>query len=277
MADRLIRIGHSPDPDDAFMFYALTAGKVRIPGVRIEHVLEDIETLNRRARTGELEVTAVSFATYLLVAEQYRMMDPGASMGKGYGPILVAREPIARTELEQRVTAIAGKHTTSALLLRLYVGDPPLIEVAFDKIPAVVRDGQADLGLLIHEGQITYQAMGLTKVLDLGETWQRETGLPLPLGCNVMRRELGEDVHRALSQGLRESIAWAHAHVDEALEYAMRYGRGIDKETCRRFVLMYVNDFTLALGKEGRAAIERLFSLAHQKGLIPAVPAIDPI
>jgi 1,4-dihydroxy-6-naphthoate synthase len=277
MADRLVRIGHSPDPDDAFMFYALTAGKVRIPGLRIEHVLEDIETLNRRARTGELEVTAVSFATYLLVAEQYRMMDPGASMGKGYGPILVAREPIARGELEQRVTAIAGKHTTSALLLRLYVGDPPLIEVAFDKIPVAVLEGQADLGLLIHEGQITYQRMGLTKVLDLGEAWQRDSGLPLPLGVNVMRRDLGEPLHRALSDGLRRSIAWAHAHVDEALEYAMRYGRGIDKETCRRFVLMYVNELTLALGKEGRAAVERLFGMAHEKGLIPARPTIDPI
>jgi 5,8-dihydroxy-2-naphthoate synthase len=277
MADRLVRIGHSPDPDDAFMFYALTAGKVRIPGVRIEHVLEDIETLNRRSRTGELEVTAVSFATYLLIADQYRMMDPGASMGKGYGPILVAREPIPTAELEHRVTAIAGKHTTSALLLRLYVGDPPLIEVAFDKIPAAVREGQADLGLLIHEGQITYRTLGLTKVLDLGEAWQRDTGLPLPLGCNVMRRDLGDVLHRALSQGLRDSIAWAQANVDEALEYAMRYGRGIDKETCRRFVLMYVNDVTLALGKEGRAAIERLFTLAHQKGLVPAVPVIDPV
>jgi 1,4-dihydroxy-6-naphthoate synthase len=277
MADRLVRIGHSPDPDDAFMFYALTAGKVRIPGVRVEHVLEDIETLNRRARSAELEVTAVSFATYLLVAEQYRMMDPGASMGKGYGPILVAREPIPRAELEQRVTAIAGKHTTSALLLRLYVGDPPLIEVAFDKIPQAVREGQADLGLLIHEGQITYAAMGLTKVLDLGEAWQRDTRLPLPLGCNVMRRDLGEDLHRALSEALRASIAWAHAHVDEALEYAMRYGRGIDKETCRRFVLMYVNDFTLALGKDGRAAIERLFTMARDKGLIASVPPIDPV
>ena len=272
-----IRIGHSPDPDDAFMFYALTAGKVRVPGVTIEHVLEDIETLNRRARAAELDVTAVSFATYLLIADRYRMMDPGASMGKGYGPILVAREPIPRGELEQRVTAIAGKHTTSALLLRLYVGDPPLIEVGFDKIPTVVLEGQADLGLLIHEGQITYQRMGLTKVLDLGEAWQRDTGLPLPLGCNVMRRDLGEDVHRALSNALKESIVWAHAHVDEALEYAMRYGRGIDKETCRRFVLMYVNDFTLALGREGRAAIERLFTMAHRKGLVPAVPPIDPI
>jgi len=272
-----IRIGHSPDPDDAFMFYALTAGKVRVPGVTIEHVLEDIETLNRRARAAELDVTAVSFATYLLIADRYRMMDPGASMGKGYGPILVAREPIPRGELEQRVTAIAGKHTTSALLLRLYVGDPPLIEVGFDKIPTVVLEGQADLGLLIHEGQITYQGMGLTKVLDLGEAWQRDTGLPLPLGCNVMRRDLGEDVHRALSDALKESIAWAHAHVDEALEYAMRYGRGIDKETCRRFVLMYVNEFTLALGNEGRAAIERLFTMARDKGLVSAVPPIDPV
>jgi len=264
-----VRIGHSPDADDAFMFYALTAGKVTIPGVIVEHVLEDIESLNRRARTAELEVTAVSFATYLLIADQYRMMDPGASMGLGYGPILVAREPIPRSELENHVVASPGKHTTSALLLRLYVGDPPLIEVAFDKIPQAVLDGQADLGLLIHEG--------LVKVLDLGEAWQRDTNLPLPLGVNVMRRDLGEDLHRALSQGLRDSIAWAHANVDEALEYAMRYGRGIDKETCRRFVLMYVNDFTLALGRDGRAAIERLFAMAHAKGLIPAIPAIDPI
>ena len=274
---RTVTIGHSPDPDDAFMFYALTAGKVGMPGVRIEHVLEDIESLNRRARTGELEVTAVSFATYLLIADRYRMMDPGASMGKGYGPILVARKPIPREELESRVVAIPGKHTTAALLLRLFVGDPPLIEVAFDKIPAAVLEGQADLGLLIHEGQITHEALGLVKVLDLGEVWQRETDLPLPLGVNVMRRDLGEDLHRRLSQALRDSIAWAHANVDEALEYAMRYGRGIDKETCRRFVLMYVNDLTLALGKDGRAAVERLFGLAQRKGLIPALPPLDPI
>ena len=272
-----VRIGHSPDPDDAFMFYALTAGKVTIPGVRVEHALEDIESLNRRARAAELEVTAVSFATYLLVAERYRMMDAGASMGKGYGPILVAREPVPAAELEARVVAIPGKHTTAALLLRLYVGDPPVIEVAFDKIPHAVLEGQADLGLLIHEGQITHARLGLVKVLDLGETWQRETGLPLPLGVNVMRRDLGEDMHRALSQGLRESIAWAHAHVDEALEYAMRYGRGIDLETCRRFVLMYVNDYTVSLGAEGRAAVERLFAEAHHRGLVAALPSIDPI
>jgi 1,4-dihydroxy-6-naphthoate synthase len=274
---RTVKIGHSPDADDAFMFYALTAGKVTIPGVAIEHVLEDIESLNRRARTAELDVTAVSFATYLLIAEQYRMMDPGASMGKGYGPILVARESIPFAELENRVVAIPGKHTTSALLLRLFVGDPPLIEVAFDKIPQAVLDGQADLGLLIHEGQITHQKLGLTKVLDLGEAWQRETHLPLPLGVNVMRRDLGEELHRALSQGLRDSIAWAHANVDEAIDYAMRYGRGIDKETCRRFVLMYVNDYTLALGRDGRAAIERLFSMAQARGLITDLPPLDPV
>jgi 1,4-dihydroxy-6-naphthoate synthase len=274
---RVVRIGHSPDPDDAFMFYALTAGKVVIDGVRIEHVLEDIESLNRRAHTGELEVTAVSAATYAMLADRYRMMDPGASMGKGYGPILVAREPIPREALDGKIVAIPGRHTTAALLLKMYVGDPPVIEVAFDQIPRAVLEGQADVGLLIHEGQITHPAMGLTKVLDLGEAWSRETGLPLPLGINVMRRDLGEDLHRALSQGLRDAIAWAHGHVDEALEYAMRYGRGIDKETCRRFVLMYVNNYTQALGPEGLAALERLFAMAHQRGLIPAVPLIDPI
>jgi 1,4-dihydroxy-6-naphthoate synthase len=272
-----IRIGHSPDPDDAFMFYALTAGKVRIPGVRVEHTLEDIESLNRRARTAELEVTAVSFATYLLVADRYRMMDPGASMGKGYGPILVAREPLDPRAIPEKVVAIPGSHTTAALLLRLYVGDPPLIEVAFDKIPNAVLEGQADIGLLIHEGQITHAQLGLVKVLDLGDVWARETGLPLPLGVNVMRRDLGDTTHRAFSHALRESIAWAQANVDEALEYAMRYGRGIDKDTCRRFVLMYVNEFTLALGSEGRAAVERLFTEAQRKGLIPEVPPIDPI
>jgi len=273
----LIRIGHSPDPDDAFMFYALTAGKVKARDIDVEHVLEDIESLNRRARTGELEVTAVSAATYTLIHDRYRMMDPGASMGKGYGPILVGREPVEPKDIADKVIAIPGSHTTAAMLLRLYVGDPPIIEVAFDKIPYAVLEGQADLGLLIHEGQITHASMGLHKVLDMGQLWARDTGLPLPLGINVMRRDLGDDVHRRLSQALRDSIDYAYAHVDEALEYAMRYGRGIDKETCRRFVLMYVNDYTKRLGDDGRAALERLYQMAHAKGLIPAVPPVDPI
>jgi 1,4-dihydroxy-6-naphthoate synthase len=273
----LIRIGHSPDPDDAFMFYALTAGKVKAKDIEVEHVLEDIESLNRRARTGELEVTAVSAAAYTLIHDRYRMMDPGASMGKGYGPVLVGREAVDRRELESKVVAIPGSHTTAALLLRLYVGDPPVIEVAFDKIPRVVQEGQADLGLLIHEGQLTHPSLGLVKVLDMGQEWEKETGLPLPLGINVMRRDLGEEVHRRLSQALRDSIAYAHAHVDEALEYAMRYGRGIDKETCRRFVLMYVNDYTRGLGEDGRAALTRLYQMAHAKGLLPEIPPVDPI
>jgi 1,4-dihydroxy-6-naphthoate synthase len=275
---QVVRIGHSPDPDDAFMFYALTAGKVTIPGVRIEHLLEDIESLNRRARTAELEVTAVSAATYVLVADKYRLMDPGASMGKGYGPILVAREPIDPKDIPNKVVAIPGSHTTASLLLRMFVPDEPaLIEVPFDKIPQAVLEGQADLGLLIHEGQITHHTMGLVKVMDFGEVWQRETGLPLPLGVNVMRRDLGEAMHRALSQGLREAIAWAHANVDEAVEYAMRYGRGIDKETATRFVLMYVNNYTAKLGDEGMAALTRLFTDAHRKKLIPAIPPLDAI
>ena len=273
-----IRIGHSPDPDDAFMFYALTTGKVKAGDIEVEHVLEDIESLNRRARTAELEVTAVSAATYTMIHDRYRMMDPGASMGKGYGPILVGREPVDRKDIADKVIAIPGSHTTAALLLRMYVGDPPIIEVAFDKIPQAVLEGQADLGLLIHEGQITHQSMGLHKVLDMGVEWERESGgLPLPLGINVMRRDLGEDVHRRLSQALRDSIDYAYANVDEAIEYAMRYGRGIDKETCRRFVLMYVNDYTMRLGDDGRAALERLFRMAHAKGLIPDIPPVDPI
>ena len=273
----LIRIGHSPDPDDAFMFYALTAGKVRIPGVEVAHVLEEIERLNRRARSGELEVTAISAATYALVADRYRIMDPGASMGKGYGPVLVAKAPLDPREIPERVVAIPGSHTTAALLLRLYCGDPPIIEVPFDKIPQAVLEEQAELGLLIHEGQITHQALGLRMVLDLGKVWERETGLPLPLGINVIRRDLGENLHRQLSQALRDSIAYAHAHEDEALAYAMEFGRGIDRETCRRFVRMYVNDYTVTLGEEGRRALESLFQKAHAKELIPEIPPIDPL
>ena len=272
-----IRIGHSPDPDDAFMFYALTHGKVPIPGVAVEHLLEDIESLNRRARAAELEVTAISAAAYTLVSDRYRIMDPGASMGKGYGPILVARAPVDPREIPNRVVAIPGRLTTAALLLRLYCGDPQVVEVPFDKIPRAVLEGQAELGLLIHEGQITHEAMGLRKVLDLGERWERDTLLPLPLGINVMRRDLGEDTHRALSAALSESIAYAHAHVDEALDYAMQYGRGIDRETCRRFVLMYVNDYTVTLGEDGREALRRLYLIAREKGLIPEIPPIDPI
>ncbi|HLC42724.1 MAG TPA: MqnA/MqnD/SBP family protein [Methylomirabilota bacterium] len=272
-----IRIGHSPDPDDAFMFYAIAHRKVDAAGFAVEHVMEEIESLNRRALTGELEVTAISAATYVLLADRYRILDPGASMGLGYGPILVAREPMPPNEIAQRVVAIPGSHTTAALLLRLCCGDPPVIEVPFDKIPTAVLEGQADVGLLIHEGQITYQTMGLTKIMDLGEKWREESDLPIPLGINVVRRDLDETVARALSRALRESILYAQAHVDEALEYAMQFGRGIDRETCRRFVLMYVNDYTVTLGETGRRALEHLYRQAFARKLIPQIPLIDPI
>ncbi len=274
---QLVRIGHSPDADDAFMFYALTHGKVAVPGVRIEHVLEDIESLNRRAATGELEVTAVSCATYPAIAARYRLMDPGASMGKGYGPIVVSREPISPEALPGRVIAIPGYGTTAYLLVRLALGDPPGIVVAFDQIPRVVSEGQADAGLLIHEGQITYGAMGLRKVLDLGELWTKRTGLPLPLGVNVTRRDLGEGLARELSDALRASIRYAHANPDEAVGYALRYGRGIDAEVCTRFVHMYVNDYTVALGQEGRRALETLYSQAVEARLLDAMPPLDPL
>jgi 1,4-dihydroxy-6-naphthoate synthase len=274
---QLIRIGHSPDADDAFMFYALTHGKVTIPGVQVEHVLEDIESLNRRAATGELEVTAISCASYPGIAGRYRLMDPGASMGKGYGPILVAREPMPLEAIADKVTAIPGDGTTAYLLFRLAFGDPAVIVVAFDRIPRVVREGQADAGLLIHEGQITHAELGLVKILDLGELWGQRTGLPLPLGVNVTRRDLGEDLARRLSEGLRASICYAHAHPDEAVGYALRYGRGIDAETCTRFVHMYVNDYTVTLGEEGRRALETLYREAVDHGLLGAMPPIDPL
>jgi 1,4-dihydroxy-6-naphthoate synthase len=274
---RVIRIGHSPDADDAFMFYALTHGKVEMPGVRIEHVLEDIESLNRRAATGELEVTAISCATYPSIADRYRIMDPGASMGKGYGPIVVARRPLDEAELAESAVAVPGLGTTAYLLLRLVLGDPPVIVVPFDRIIEVVLEEQAHAGLLIHEGQITYAALGLVKVLDLGERWTKETGLPLPLGINVTRRDLGPALAAQLSEALRASIRYAHAHPEEAVAYALRYGRGIDAATCTRFVHMYVNDYTVTLGEEGRQALETLYRRAVSAELLAAMPPIDPL
>jgi 1,4-dihydroxy-6-naphthoate synthase len=274
---RVIRIGHSPDADDAFMFYALTHGKVVIPGVRIEHVLEDIESLNRRAATGELDVTAVSCATYPKLADRYRIMDPGASMGKGYGPIVVATSPLDESELAESAVAVPGLGTTAYLLLRLALGDPPVIVVPFDRIIQAVLDQQAHAGLLIHEGQITYGTVGLVKVLDLGERWTKETGLPLPLGINVTRRDLGEALAAELSEALRASIRYAHAHPEEAVGYALRYGRGIDAATCTRFVHMYVNDYTVTLGDEGRRALETLYRRAVEAELLAAMPPIDPL
>lgn len=271
---RTIWVGHSPDPDDAYMFYALTHGKVGIPGVRVGHLLEEIESLNRRALAAELDVTAISAATYPEVAGHYVIMDSGASMGKGYGPILVTRFPVG--DLKGKTIAVPGIRTTAYLLLRLFLqGEFQVKEVPFDKISDAVLDGKVDAGLLIHEGQITYQQMGLHRVMDMGELWLQETGLPLPLGINVIRRDLGPRLGREISDALRRSIAYAREHTDEAVCYALRYGRGIDSETCKKFVLMYVNEYTETLGEEGREAIRLLFKRAVMAGLIPCEPPLD--
>jgi len=272
-ASRLIRVAHSPDPDDAFMFYALVHGKIPLEGFRLEHVLKDIESLNRSALNGEYELTALSFHAYAYVAEKYVLLTSGASMGEGYGPILVAREDFGVEDLARIRIAVPGTLTTAFLVLRLIIPDVRYMVVPFDHIPEYVAEGRAEAGLLIHEGQLTYPALGLRKILDLGHWWSEQTGLPLPLGGNAVRRDLGADVHRALSRGLAQSIAYALAHREEALSYALRFGRGLDPASADRFVRMYVNELTLECGERGKAAIRQLLQLGYERGLLPrAIP-----
>ena len=271
-----LRIGHSPDPDDAFMFYALARRVRASDGIAVEHVLEDIETLNVRAHAAELEVTAVSAAAYPAIADKYFVMRTGASMGRGYGPILVAREPLDLASLAQRTVAVPGLQTTANLLLSLYA--PPLdrIVVPFDRIPDAVANGDVDVGLLIHEGQLTYGEWGLVKILDFGDVWEKDApGLPLPLGLDCVRRDLGREMAERISGLLRESIATALANEDDALTYALEFGRGVDRETGRKFVRMYVNEDTLDMGEPGLRALNHLYSRAVQRGLLDRVPTID--
>jgi 1,4-dihydroxy-6-naphthoate synthase len=272
-----IRIGHRPGADDAFRFSGIATGRITIGDAATEHVLEDVESLNRRARDRELEITTISAATYSLVADGYRLLDAGASMRKQHGPILVSREPIDVADIPERVVAIPGSHTTASLLLRLYTADEPaLIEVAPEKIAEAVVEGQADLGLLVHEAILTYASRGLVCVLDLGEAWRHETDLPLPLGVTAVRRDLGEAMHDRVSQAVCDSIAWARANADEAFEYALRHLRRADREIGRRFVSVAVNEYSSSLGDAGRSALERLYREAHRRGLIPGIPPLDP-
>jgi 1,4-dihydroxy-6-naphthoate synthase len=266
---RRITVAHSPDADDAFMFYALAQGKVGHPDLEFIHVLEDIQTLNDRAHRGVYEVTAVSFHAYAYLADQYALLPHGASMGDGYGPMLVARRQLRASELRGLRIAIPGTLTTAALALRLW--DPALqhVVIPFDQIPHAVVMGTVEAGLLIHEGQVTYASQGLHKVVDLGEWWTGETGLPLPLGGNVIRKDLGPDLMRRTSRLLRDSIQYALAHRQEALEYAMQFGRNMDARLADRFVGMYVNDLTLEYGERGRAAVRRLLTVGHERGIIP--------
>ncbi len=276
MSDRIIRVGHSPDPDDAFMFYGLSSGKVKLDGIIIEHQLEDIQTLNERALRGELEVTAISAHAYAYVADRYWIMATGASMGEGYGPVIVSKRYRTLKELRGKTVATPGKLTTATLLFRILTEGIKYVDIPFDQIMDRVASGEFDAGLLIHEGQITYQSRGYHKIVDFGELWaQRYDGLPLPLGLDVVRRDLGEETARALSRGLQQSIHYGYTHQQEALPYALQYGRGIDESLGEKFVKMYVSELTVHMGVKGKRALELLYRLGSERGVIPHVPSIE--
>ncbi|WP_456474482.1 MqnA/MqnD/SBP family protein [Candidatus Pyrohabitans sp.] len=260
-----IVVAHSPDPDDAFMFYALATRRIESEFEFVD-VMADIETLNRRAMLGEYEVTAISIHAYPYLAERYALLNCGASMGDNYGPVVVARGELE--SLEGRRIAVPGKLTSAYLALKLYEKNFSPVEVPFDRIPEVVARGDVDAGLLIHEGQLTYTELGLAKVVDLGEWWHRETSLPLPLGGNAIRRDLGEEVMLKVASYLKESIRYAMEHEEEALEYALQFGRGLDMEKNRRFVRMYVNEYTLDYGEDGRRAVRLLLKKGYEKGIL---------
>jgi 5,8-dihydroxy-2-naphthoate synthase len=268
MAQR-ITVAHSPDSDDAFMFYGLASGAVDTGGIEVDQVLSDIETLNRAAFEGKYEVTAVSFHAFAHLVDTYALLPHGASMGDNYGPILVARHD-APGGVKGRRIAIPGTLTTAYLALKLYEPGFEHVVVPFDQIEDYVARGNADAGLLIHEGQLTYPEHGLRKIVDLGEWWAERTGgLPLPLGGNIIRRDLGPETIRKVSKLLHDSIEHALTHRKEAVDYAQQFGRGLDKERTDKFVGMYVNDLTLGYGERGRKAVERLMTEAFEKGLIP--------
>jgi 1,4-dihydroxy-6-naphthoate synthase len=275
-----ITVAHSPDSDDAFMFYGLASGAVRADGIEVDQVLADIETLNRAAFEGRYEVTAVSFHAFAHLADRYALLPHGASMGDGYGPILVARRSLAThggdAALDGVRIAIPGRLTSAFLALQLYGSGFEVEVVPFDRIQQAVVEGRVDAGLLIHEGQLTYQADGLRKVVDLGEWWfDRTAGLPLPLGGNIIRRDLGPDMMRRVSALLRGSIRHALDHRTEAVEYAQQFGRGLDRHQTDTFVGMYVNQLTLDYGDRGRQALERFFGEAWERRLIPAPVTVE--
>jgi 1,4-dihydroxy-6-naphthoate synthase len=264
-----IRIAHSPDSDDAFMFYALAKEKLPTGKFRFSHTLQDIETLNRKALSGEYEITAISFHAYVHIADRYILLPSGASMGDRYGPMIVAREPISPQELKGKKIAVPGTLTTAYLVLKLFQPHFEAVVIPFDQIMEAVEKGETDAGLLIHEGQLTYASHGLHKIIDFGEWWYQATGLPLPLGGNVIRRDLGRENISEISRLLRESIQYSLEHREEALEYAMQFARDLDVKTADRFVGMYVNERTVDYGDEGRRAVQTLFDRAWQARIFP--------
>ena len=271
-----ISVAHSPDSDDAFMFYGLATNKVRVPGYRFSHTLSDIETLNRRAQNEAFyDVTAISFHAYPYVQKDYALMGCGGSVGEGYGPMVVASRPLTTEDLGRIRVAVPGTMTTAYLALKIFNPAIQTVSVPFDQIIPEILAGHFDAGLIIHEGQLTYSSSGLYKVIDLGMWWRETTGLVLPLGGNAIRRSLGAEAHKIISKALRDSIRYALEHREQALEYAMQFARDLDAALASRFVSMYVNDRTLDYGGDGREAIRKLLALGYERGIIPVEPQVD--
>jgi 1,4-dihydroxy-6-naphthoate synthase len=268
MEKRVIHVAHSPDSDDAFMFYPLVAEKIDTKGLKFEHVLKDIESLNRDAKEGKWEVSAISFHAYPYVADKYLVLPSGGSVGEGYGPVVVSKEPL--NTLKEKKVAIPGRWTTAYLTLKLFEPEFEPVEVYFEDIIPAVLEGKVDAGLVIHEGQLTYKDFGLKKFVDLGEWWKEKYNLPLPLGCNIVRRDLGKGLIDLIAKLMRESIEYSLTHKEEALEYARQFARGLENDTERseKFVSMYVNERTVDYGKDGREAVKLLLKLGYEKGII---------
>jgi 1,4-dihydroxy-6-naphthoate synthase len=277
LALKTIRVGHTPDLDDAFMFFAIATGAVPTDGLQISHVIEDIQALNRRALSAELDMTAISAASFPALAGDYWIVSVGSSVGQNYGPVVIARTAASPQELAGRRIAVPGLQTTAYLLLQLAVPQVVPVEMSFEQIPHAVLRGEVDAGLVIHEWQLTYRDAGLVPLVDLGVWWQQEAKLPLPLGLNAVKKSLGKPTAQKLATLLRDSILYAFAHQDEAIAYALRFGRGLDAARARQFVRMYVNEESLALSTPCREALQLLFRRAHAAGLIPSVPRLEII
>ncbi len=272
---RTISVAHSPDSDDAFMFYGLATNKLETEGLKFEHTLKDIQSLNEDAKNGVFDVTAISFHAYAYVSDKYALLPHGASIGDNYGPIVVSKEPRDASEIGSMKIAVPGEMTSAYLALRIYNKDFQHVVVPFDEIIETVQSGIVDAGLLIHEGQLFYNQMGLNKVLDLGEWWFDKTTLPLPMGGNVIRRDLGKDLMTRVSKHLHESIQYSMDNREDALAYAMQFARDMQPELADRFVAMWVNDLTLDYGDRGREAVKRLLAEGHKAGIIPHKVKID--
>jgi 1,4-dihydroxy-6-naphthoate synthase len=264
-----IKLAHSPDSDDAFMFYALATNRVKAPGLKFTHTLSDIETLNRAAEREEFDVTAISFSAYAYLRDKYVLLDCGASFGEGYGPIVVATRPMKREELAGSRIGIPGLRTSAYLTLRLYEPNFEAVPIPFDQILDAVRAGTVDAGLLIHEGQLLFSQLGLHKVVDLGHWWQETTKLPLPLGGNAIRRALGKETGARVARAIRDSVQYGLDHREEALNYALQFARDMDTDLADKFVGMYVNNWTLGYGERGRAAVQELLDRGVKAGVIP--------